>query len=251
MNYEQIEKYLNGELEGEELLAFENDLRNDAELAKEVKLYRSIETEMKSAAAEQQEEAELRKSLNNLGDTHFKKKAKLVGMKRTWWYVSAAAASVLIFLLVKPLFNKSFDKDKLYAGYMKEVEGLPESQRGNNPDSLYTEAAQLYNHKDYKQALPLLEKLIEQNKEDIQVKLAAGICYMQVENYSPAVSLFDSIAAGTSVYKNQALWMKALVLLKQNKLAECYDQLKLIPADADKYEAAQALLKKLSAKLGK
>jgi hypothetical protein len=58
--------------------------------------------------------------------------------------------------------------------------------------------------------------------------------------------IFDEIAGGLTVFKNEAVWYKALSLLKQNKLEECYQVLDGLPAEASRYKEAKELMKKIN-----
>lgn len=245
LNQEIIEQYLDGELTGEALLAFEQEMQANPQLSKEVSLHRTIRDEMRQSILHRQEEQEVSRALQELGQQYFKKEPGKVISTRRWWYIAAAAAVVLLFLLIRPLFTRSFDNEKLFALYIQDVQGLPEAQRGSDNDSLLITAARLYNHKEYANALPLLQAITARQSAGTEFRLAAGVCYLQTGSYDTAAKIFDTIAAGATVFKNRALWYKSLVLLKQNRLEECYAVLATLPADADNYKEAQKLMKKI------
>ena len=48
-----------------------------------------------------------------------------------------------------------------------------------------------------------------------------------------------------SVFKNKAIWYKALTYLKQDKREECYKILVTRPVDADNFKEAKELMKKI------
>jgi len=244
LNQEIIEQYLDGELKGEALLAFEQEMQANPELLKEVELHRTIHSEMIQSLQQREEEMEITQTLQELGHDYFKKKpAKLVTIRRWWYTAAAAAAAVLLFLVIRPLFTRPFDKDKLFARYIQDVQGLPEAQRGADNDSLRVAAARLYNREKYAEALPLLGAVIAEQPGAVEFRLATGVSYLQTGKYDSAMVLFDIIAAGTTVFKEKAVWYKALILLKQNKLDDCYIVLASLPPDADNYKEAQKLMK--------
>jgi tetratricopeptide (TPR) repeat protein len=254
MNHELIEQYLDGELTGEALLAFEKEMQASAELSNEVRLHKIVRDDMMQSIQGRRKEHALAETLDDLGRSHFKKKpAKIVGIDRRWWYAAAAiAASVAIFLIIKPFSSQPFNNEKLFTEYVRDEESLPEAQRGNNNnDSALIEATRLYNKKAYDSALPLLRFITSQKPGETQLVFAKGRAFLQTGIYDSALMIFDNISTGTSVFKNQALWSKALVLLKQNKLNECYDVLTGIPRDSDKYTEAQKLMKKISREIKK
>ena len=242
-----IGQYLDGELSGESLLTFEKELQENPELAHEAMLYRAIENDRTSQSKNREEKERLASTLQGLNASYFKTApAKTVSLKR-WWYAAASvAAAVIVIFVFRPFSGESFNSDKLFAYYSKEIVSLSEGQRGVN-DTLAVKAASLYNKKDYSQALPLLQKTLSAKPDDTELMLATGVCYMQTAKTDSAIKIFDKIADGSTVYKNQAIWYKALVLLKQNKLEECYTILKTIPVGVDHYKAAGELMKKIEA----
>jgi hypothetical protein len=247
INYDIINQYLDGELSGEALLAFEEELKNNAVLAEEVALYKSINEEMRLQAQHGNKEQALRDNLGTLTDQYFKKNTggKVRSINR-WWYaaVATAAAAILIFVLW-PASQPSFDNEKLYAYYTKETDPLPGGERGNGDDSLLIIAAALYNQKEYVRALPLLRDIVSKKPEDTQLKLALGFSLMKTGQYDSAIIILNQVANGATIFNNEATWLKALTLLKQNKLDECYRLLESLPADAGKYKEAKDLMKKI------
>lgn len=73
ISFEKIEQYLNGELSREEQLAFESELRTNEELASLMKLYGTIDTEMRNNETYSKNETELKKSLEKLNKIYFQK----------------------------------------------------------------------------------------------------------------------------------------------------------------------------------
>jgi predicted Zn-dependent protease len=246
---EQIEKYLGGELSQDELQAFDLRLQNDKDFAEIFALYKSVEAEMH----EPEDERELRNRLSGISQKHFTvaAPAKIIKLKtnRTRWllYATAAAASIIILLFLKPWQGKALSNEQLYAQYAVPDE-LPTVVRGANDDSLLIKATTLYNEIKYPAALILLDSIVKQRPTEAQLQLALGICYLKTGNFDSAINRFDSLAVKESVYKYVAMEWKALAYLKQNKTADCIAVLKLIPADAGNYKTANELIKELSKK---
>lgn len=246
MNYEMISQYLDGALSGEELLAFEAQLNADAELAAEVQLQRTIRNEMMLQSRTAAEEAALKESLQQLTRKHFETNAAPIRRISRWWYLAAtAAAAALLLFIFKPFAKTAFDGQKEYAYYSRQREDLFVVQRGDPADSILLEAADLYNRHDYSSALPLLLQSLNARPADVQLEIAAGFSYLQTGNTQKADSLFDRIAAGNSVYKYEAVWYKALGLLKADKKDDCAALLRSLPPGSSRYASAKELLKKM------
>ncbi|MET0393521.1 MAG: tetratricopeptide repeat protein [Chitinophagaceae bacterium] len=245
-NAEIIEQYLDGELEGEALLAFEKELQSDPELREEVALYRTIRGELAQSFRGSLEKEAVGRTLQDLGAQYFSNEPARVIGRRRWWYTgAAAAAAILLFFVVRPFFTRSFDHEKLFARYMQDVPALPEAERGNGSDSLLAEATKLYNAKAYARALPLLQHMMVRQPAAAELRLAVGICYLQTGSYDAAIKELDSVAKGGTVFENTAVWYKAMALLRQNKLDACYAVLSALPREADQYKEAQELMHKI------
>lgn len=250
INYEIIQQYINGELSGEALLAFEKEMQVNPELVKEVALYKMIEGEMTLHLQQQVDQQNLSTTLKDLSHQYFKKKEAKVKSINHWWYAAAsvAAAAAILFFIFRPFSSGAFNSEKLFAYYVKEVEPLSSAERGNKADTLVTRAVSLYNKKDYQHAMPLLQSISVKQPGDVQLLMATGICYLQTGQYDSSINLFDKISTGTTVFKNDAVWYKALVFLKQNKPEDCYTVLLTLSNDADKYKEAQELMKKIASR---
>ena len=242
-----IEKYLAGELSNEDVRAFELRLSTDSELAENFKLYKSIENEMLA----DEDEMELKEDLSRHTKKYFSgdERSKVIPMwpvrKKRWIYAAvAAAACVALLLVLKPWQSQKFTNEQLYA-QNAVPEDLPATLRGNNEDSLFIKATGLYNKKDYAAALLLLDSLTRMKPGESQLQLALGICYLRTNQFETAINIFDTLAAGQSLYKYTALTWKAYVFLRKDNKEACIAALKLIPADAPEYGKARKLIKDL------
>jgi tetratricopeptide (TPR) repeat protein len=249
INYEIISQYLDGELTGEALTAFEKQMQEDAELAAEVNIYRTIESDQSFNILNKAEKEKLAASLTGLTKDYFKKnEAKVIGINR-WWYAAAAVAATVVFILIlRPFGGETFDNEKLFAYYSKNIESLSAGERGADNDTLILQAINLFNKKDYEQSLPLLKKILTSKPNETDLIIATGICYLQTNHPDSAIKIFDRVANGNTVYKSEAIWYKALALLKENKPEECYKVLESLPADADNIKEAKELMKKIKEK---
>jgi hypothetical protein len=245
--YDIIEQYLNGELSGEALIAFEEQLKNDNELAAELQLYKNIEHELKQSQQNEAEENALTATLKNLGAQHFtttaKPAAKVAAMRRIWPY-AAAAAIVIIFFISKTLFTSTTSSEKLYAEYAVP-EKLSAIVRGANNDSLTITAVNFFNQQSYIAALPLLKMITEEDTTHADLMLALGISQLQTGNAPASISTFEKLITGETIYKYEGTFWKALALLKQDKRAGAKKILEQIPEGSSAYEKAGKLLKEL------
>jgi hypothetical protein len=250
-NYDIIDQYLRGELEGEALQDFEKQLAENKKLANEVALYKNMDEEMLLHFKGKDNEEQLRNNLQNLNKKHFfdTPKSKVIPFNK-WWLATAAAVVIgLIVLVVNPFSTTTaFNSQALYAQYTSSIEALPTVERGNDTDSLLVEATNLYNQKNYTKALPILLEVVSKKQNEKQLLLAAGICSLKTEKLDTALAIFNTLSAEQTVFKDKATWYKALIFLKQNKLTDAYNVLQLIATNADDYEAAKELMEKIKSK---
>jgi tetratricopeptide (TPR) repeat protein len=271
INYEEIEQYLNGEMDHEAALLFEEKMQSNNDLAIEVELYQSIQLEGKQLQQIEAEKNELQQTLTQLNSQHFLKptattappspttttvpipnysaeasntKKGIFSIKRVVQLVAAAAAVFFVFLFIKNIGTTSTDPNKLFAQYALADELTTE--RGTTTDSLQLLSDSLFNTKNYTAAAPIIEQYLATNEQATDYKLALGYSYLQTNEFEKAQTIFSEIAQGTTLYTNKANWYMALLLLKQNNKEACAAQLKLIEESASNYKQAQALLKAIT-----
>lgn len=244
--YEQIERYLAGETDAEARAAFEARLETDPELAEKFRLYRHIGREMSAHTQNLAAQTALEENLGKLNEQYFtpeqKSPAKVVSMKKRW--LLAAASLALLAILAWPLLRPpaSTNMAALYTEY-NNIDSLAGSR--GNADSLWQQAAALFNSRQYQAALPALTGYLKTNPPDSAETLKAiGICHRQLGQAAEAIAVFDRLAAAYPLYAATANWNKALVFLQQEKKKECLETLRRIN-EADRDGRMKDLLKKL------
>jgi hypothetical protein len=243
INYENIEKYISNELTEQEQLAFEQQLQTDAELAEAYAMYVSIYDTMQSK--EVANEAPLLETTTTLNEqyftTNFATKPLKNNVRRMFFLAAAAAAILVLVFTLLPLGNKKLTNKELYAKYTVH-EKVEEITRGDNKDSTFNKAAQLYNAKNFKDAIPLYAKIKDSSS---QALFLYGVCNMEMNENTVAIKSFDTLIDGTSTYKEKAELYKALVYLKKNDVENCKKQLLSINKYSSYIKEANALYEKL------
>lgn len=72
-----------------------------------------------------------------------------------------------------------------------------------------------------------------------------GVSLLEESHYIKAEAVFDELKAGTSVYKDKAVWYLALSKLKQKEYKACKEILQTISQDYEDYDDVQDLLNDL------
>ena len=263
-DYEQIERYIEGKLEGEALAEFEAKLLVDKDLVEEVALYKDVNMTLTSVYAYEHEDAELTETFNQLGKKYFTKSTatiketdstkikqdntKVVQLdptstkktKKQWsgfrWLrpVVGLAAAALIALLIWQPWQGSL-VDSYYQPYALNIK-----ERSGDEEAL-AKAEKAYQSGDYAAALPAFE----QHPTNIEIQLAKGNAEYNLGKLDAAATTFQRIASGNSIYKSIANWYLALTYLKSGKTEQAKLILQKTPNSSEYYEQAQQLLKKI------
>jgi tetratricopeptide (TPR) repeat protein len=221
----------------EEQLEFENQLQNDDDIRQKFEIYKETNAFLKTKFS--YETLAFKQNLEAISKEHFAekehKKTNVIAFK-PWQY--AVAASIAI------LFGTWFymqNNIPQYGDYSTpETAMFVERSVG---DVNLKEAQNAFNTKEYKKAVASFEKVTDLKSPELQYFYAISL--IETNNYLKAEILLKNIKSGTSVYKDKATWYLALSNLKQKKLEKCISYLKQLPADAEDYDKAQKLLKKI------
>ena len=240
-NYEMIESYLAGELQGEELQAFTKELQTNEALASEVLLYDSIQKDMIQNHQTSLGTEKLRQSTSTLNKEYFKKQTASVVPMRRWLYLAAAAAVACLLLLNNPFTKET--NESLFAANSKEIPALT-TVRGNADDN--TAAIALYNQKDFTAAIPKLELQLTKNAADNELLLALGVSYTKTNAGVKAIATLDKLIAKNNAYQDEAKWWKALAQIQDKNNGAAVETLNSISNASDKKQQVDKLMKALS-----
>ena len=246
----RIDRYLDGELSGEELRWFERELESNHDLAEEVNLHREVHQ-----AIREKDVLDLREQLDTihvaLEPEHERVLARKV-LQSKYTRIVAATVAVLIAagFLVNNLLNGPADSDKLFTKYYERPD-LSVTVRSDNTvvDKAFHEAISMFNDERYAEALPLFEKVILLDERNMKAHMGAGISQMETDKPGKAENSFMTVINhNDNLYVDQAEWYLGLCYLKVNNEAMAKVQFdKIASGDYDfKKEEAGKILKKLN-----
>ena len=243
-DYDMINRYLDGEMNEEELKAFEATMLQDAELQSEVELLRDVNATLKTKLHPGENEIALRNSLKEIRSEFFTSKtnqAKVILLNRRRWMSAVAAVFVMALLLT---VWQPWKKEDLYKQYADiQMPGIAE--RGAATDSLLKQAVENFNNKKFAEAVPAFEAVLKDSSQNAFVQYYYAIALLQNDNIEKARIQLTALYNGTSLFKYDAAFYMALSYLKEKNKETCKDWLNKIPVDAGPYSKAQELLKKL------
>lgn len=240
-DYIQFEAYLSGDMDAQSIRGFEERLLSDPEFKRAFHDFEQAEAFLEHKFNNEAKTQDFKENLDRISSDYFKKEEvpepKVVRFK-SWYYSVAAAVIVLFGLVIAQQFsNPTYDDFANYGTISLTVRG--------EENDLQTKAEKAFNQKDYRDAEKHLSQLLQNDQDNIELQLYKAICLVELNKYEEADALYQNIARSPSVYANTAKWYLALSKLKQKKNTETIQVLKSIPEDADDFESAQKLLRKL------
>lgn len=210
---EMIPAYLDGELEGAEKQAFEDAMKRDDLLRKEVQLHQEVD-----AALSETDVINLRTKLHRAHDRMERgdEETRILRMRprRAIGAVAAVAALLIASAWVFTLLNQpSMSPDEIYAMYYQPDDAVMVMRSGEQSgegDQL-AEALRRYEQADYEGAL----QLFKEDKSSLMVHFYSGLAYMEIEMFHEAIRSFQTILDDQqNLFMEQAQWYQGLCYIK-------------------------------------
>ena len=234
-HYIVFDQYLQDELSAEDKVKFENQLSEDPELASAFETFKELNLHLENKFGNADEFDAFKENLESISNNHFKTaKPKVIAFK-PWIYLVAASVAVLVGLF---LFNPNPNFEDF-----NQHENAYFTERGTIDTNL-KQAEEAFNAKNYAAAIPFFEAVLKEKKTP-EIQYYYGISLLETNKIQEAEAVFNELKAGTSIYKNKAIWSLALSKLKQKDYKSCKEILLTIPSDYEDYNQVQELLKEL------
>lgn len=165
-----------------------------------------------------------------------------------WKPLMAAAAALLVVVFLSVFVIR-------YSNHMKLMYSIStfsppvyinSETRGKDTGETFARAMQYYNQGDFTRALEILKK-ISTTQQNPQVIFFRGVCFLFADELKDALSEFDIIIKDMNPsYYDEAIYYRAIVLLRMNKKQKAQEELKHLAGMFSPYAAkAKTLLKKI------
>lgn len=283
MNYsEEIDNYLDGELQGNELRQFENELLMNPELAEAVDKFRNlydfirqqhakmmsgtgkkyriedqeinelIDTyRLKNGEEEPEDEKLFRKKLENAYRNHIQNTRKhgLMKTRRIWFAAAAIGLLIIVTSVIYYLQNKTYSNERLYSMYYEPYnKNIFTRIESGEPEGIFMQAMIKYADEDYENALDLFKRVPSTDDLILPAHFYSGISFMQTGQYHEAASSFLFIIKHLDnelIYQSE--WYLGLCYLKTNETDKAFTQFKKITGSNSIYkENAEDILKNIA-----
>lgn len=213
LDFDQVKRYLNGEMDDKEKGQFEDRINNDPELAQQVNLDQVL-----LEGIQLHYRGELKEKLRALDQDNFQ-----VGRQAFPLYRALAIAAGIVLVLVVGFlaFENKPDGPALYATYFKPYYNVVSDLERGETASGSVDPYQLYESGQYQQANQSFEELLLADPENNQLIFYNGLSYLNagltakaIDNLSKVAGEKDFLLSGT------ALWYLGLAYLKEGRIDE-------------------------------
>jgi tetratricopeptide (TPR) repeat protein len=243
-NKHLISKYLAGELDAISAVRFEEYLRKNESLRKELQLYKEIDEALADT-----EVMELRMQLREM---HTQLSPETYGSTKPRYRRAtriAVAASLLVLLGFSTINLLRFNSNQnLLDKYYQPYEVTSTNRSGSSEaDRVLRNALEKYQAHEYGEAVVLFEKVLEKNPEQMGTQLYSGISNFEIAEYQKAGKSFTKVIEhNDNLYIEQAKWYLGFCYLKTEEKDKAIKQFSEIAKSNSFYnEKAKAILKKL------
>lgn len=255
-SYEQIEKYIKGELSTTEVQSFEKELAVNTSLKEEVALYKDVEASFSSHFKFEKENATIESTLGDLGKKYASenvehniqntdkieslkaKSGKPTITRRLFPLIILAAAAALLLFIFNPFTNQITPSQLAVQNFSPyEIETFMGDDKS---DKILKEGKKHYNSGVYALALENFNEYLLANPNDIEVQLTKGCAQFKLEQTDAAIQTFQQIKNS-----NAAKWYLALTYLKKDDVNKANTILKSLLNNQQYGNKAETLLKQL------
>ncbi|MFA8433923.1 MAG: hypothetical protein ACEPOZ_05355 [Marinifilaceae bacterium] len=244
LNFERIEEFLDGDLTGDELMEFEQDLLDDSDLQMELDLHEEI-----NMAIMEDDVMDLRAKLEAIEPPASDKKRRLSLFLGKW---QLAAASLILMIGISSLFyllgDRTYTNEEIYSSYYKPYNVVinTRSAEGSTNDILVN-ALQSYEAKDYRTALSLFKDVLDKDSLNVTGNFYSGVSNIEIKEYDAAnVNFTRVIKHKNNLFLEQSEWNLAFCYLMTEEKEKAIKQFQYIAASNSYYKSkAQEILNKL------
>lgn len=202
--FENIDSFISGKLDAEQLKAFEKRIIDDPEFAEDVSFYLATLAAVRSDSD--------RKKKERFKEISLVSKPTALPIR----YLAAAAVIIITSAVVFYAFFSSPSPQTLASRYIKEnLSSLP-VKMDNAGDSLQLAVA-FYNKGELVQAYAFLQNLVVNYPDNYLAKEYAGIVSLRLGKYDQALEYFEMLSKMPGLYANPGNFYYSLTLLKRNR----------------------------------
>jgi len=166
VNYENIERYLSGNMTEKEREHFEAELDENEELAQELHFYEYVNHSIS--------ECLYQRGTHELGSFNRTRSQKQSDMSAIKWVILGIIAVLFSGVLIWSPWQKSRLAD------MSDIK-MSSTHTGTPVSSKYTDIIQLFNQNKYEEVLPLLNSALAEQPNDLYIRYYRGLTFLNLK----------------------------------------------------------------------
>lgn len=229
-DFDLVEKYLAGQLEGDELKSFKLKLESNPQFKEQVETQRCLQEGVAHYAMKQQ--------LEEIHNRIYPPK------NNRFWGFSVAAAAILLFAVAVWWWQRPEPHLRLFDTYYTAEPGLPTPMSADAENYVFYSAMVAYKNAEYPLAIHQFDSLAVAYPRETRYQYFLASSYLNSEQVDKAIPILEKLAAkDQDKYQAKAQWYLAMALLQSNRLDELQDLLNQpLPANKERFEALEAAL---------
>jgi tetratricopeptide (TPR) repeat protein len=227
-NLDRIERYIDHEMDENELWEFERDLRNDPQLAEELALMQAL-----SARAKRSSKLKLMDLMDNIRQEEEKKSRLVIFSKRALAY----AASLLVLIAAGIglwHYGGNVSNERVFLNYYQpEPVSFAVRSATMSSDQPVMQGLDLFEKKEYAAAI----EFFNQSPDNPMGRLYGGLAHMELGDFDQAILDFNAILEQKdNLFTDQAAWYLSLCYLKTNRQKDLEQTLSSIASGRSIYK---------------
>lgn len=245
INYSEfIERYLDGEMTGQELIWFEKELDSNEWLQKELNLRKKV-----NQAILDESTMKYKYELEEAYAAYMDDGEGSSGRKRKFIVAGSVLVSVLAgVILILNLTGKQYSNEQLFDRYYRSYEPNTTYRSADNElNSDLVMAMQFYENREYHEALKVFERILVSDPSRIGLNFYSGVSQMEIKDYERAGKSFGKVIDDRyNMYMEQAEWYLSLCYIITEQDVKASHLLEKIINDNGYYQKeARGILRKL------
>ncbi|NQY07782.1 MAG: hypothetical protein HRT68_16690 [Flavobacteriaceae bacterium] len=243
-----IEQYVKGKLSPEETFLFEQKMKDDPELAEEVKFMKELfihfDTEGWNQVSPSADTKELKEFFRS--DQAMKIKMALESAEVEYEktkkrkFPRFIAASVIGLMVFLSGYLIATSNNNLYDSYYSTGD-MPSLVSREGAANKVGQIATSFQNKDFSKTIGFVKEYVNNSKEVApNVYLYSGMAYLNLEKYDEAIQEFKKLSTSDHIDSSKGLWFEALAHMKVKNKTAMTDVLKKIASDSINFNYTKA-----------
>jgi hypothetical protein len=253
----KTERFLNGEMTREELLAFEQEQNENPDLQEYVQLsialqqalsekewfaHKHTSNHYKTVKKWYQEEdvVDFQKKIQQHADAEFTPKKNTFSLQKYWLPIAAAFIAIFITIIYQFIAQPSLQE--LYTTYGTWDDTPSFIVQDQQAQTTKEQIEVLYKNKQYTACITAADAYLKTNSSDrTNVLIYKGFSLEKLNENSKALTIFKAISESDAIDASKGLWYMALIYLKTEDTGNLQKTLKRIVASNTNYEYEKAV----------